>query len=172
MILGPFAAPLRRRERRVFPAGLKKARRARLKCYDKPPEADREIRRRACRGKPQAGKAFSHLGVLGEPMKATDATVSERELEGWCGWVSRSRILKRLRMSWTDNRHWDGIGSNLRTRVNTGEAEAANGIIRTVKPESRGFRIVRPFTAMMDLVASRLELDLPDPLASRHALSC
>ena len=103
--------------------------------------------------------------------------VSEREPKGWCGWVSRSRILKRIlkrmrmRMSWTINRQWDGIVANLRTRVNTGEAEAANGIIRTVKRESRGFRIVRHFTAMMDLVASRLELDLPDPLASRHALS-
>jgi hypothetical protein len=43
-----------------------------------------------------------------------------------------------------------------------------NGIIQTVKRKSRGFRTVRYFTAMIYLVASRLEFDLPDPLPSTH----
>ncbi len=65
-------------------------------------------------------------------------------------------------------KHWDGTIAYLKTRVNNGAAEALNGIIQTVKRKSRGSRAVRHFTTMIDLVASRLEFDLPDPLPSTH----
>ncbi len=44
-----------------------------------------------------------------------------------------------------------------------GAAKALDGIIPTVERKSCGFRTERFFTAMIDLVASRLEFDLPDP---------
>jgi transposase len=169
--LGQFADHLRRRERRAFPEELKKVRWALLKGDDKLREADRETRRRVCRGKLQTGKAFNHLDALREVMKETDAAVAEKDLKGWCGWVSRSRIPEMVKVSRTIRKHWDGIVAYLKTRVNNGPAEALNGIIQTVKRKSRGFRTVRYFTAMIYLVASRLKFDLPDPLPSTHTKS-
>ena len=162
---------VRRRERRAFPEELKKVRWALLKGDDKLTEADRETRRRVCRGKLQTGKAFNHLDALRELMKETDAAAAEKDLKGWCGWVSRSRIPEMVKVSRTIRKHWDGIVAYLKTRVNNGPAEALNGIIQTVKRKSRGFRTVRYFTAMIYLVASRLEFDLPDPLPSTHTQS-
>ena len=52
-----------------------------------------------------------------------------------------------------------------------GAAMALDGIIPTVERKSRGFRTERFFTAMIDLVASRLEFDLPDPLSSSYSQS-
>ncbi len=49
-----------------------------------------------------------------------------------------------------------------------GAAEAPNGIIQTVQRKSRGFRTVEYFVAMIYLVASKLEFDLPDPIPSAH----
>ena len=162
---------VRWRERRAFPEELKKVRWALLKGEDKLTEADQETRRRVCRGKLQTGKAFNHLDALRELMREQDAAVAEKDLKGWCEWVSRSRIPERVKVSRTIRKHWDEIVAYLKTRVNNGAAEALNGIIQTVKRKSRGFRTVRYFTAMIYLVASRLEFDLPDPLPSTHTKS-
>ena len=85
--------------------------------------------------------------------------------------MSRSQIPERVTVSRTIRKHWDGVIAYLRTWANNGAAEALTGIIQTVKGKSRGFRTVRYFTAMIYLVASRLEFDLPDPLPSTHTKS-
>lgn len=162
---------VRRRERREFPAELKGVRWAMLKGEDKLTEAERDTRRRVCAGKLQTGKAFNHLDALRSIMKEPEATVAERDLKWWCGWVGRSQIPEMKKAARTLRNHWDGIVAYLRTRVTNGAAEALNGIIQTVKRKSRGFRTVEYFTAMIYLVASHLQFDLPDPLPATHTNS-
>ena len=100
---------VRRRERMAFPNELKKVRWALLKGEDKLTEADRETRRRVCRGKLQTGKAFNHLDALRELMREPDAAVAEKVLKGWCGWVSRSRVPERVTVWQTTRKRWDRI---------------------------------------------------------------
>lgn len=162
---------VRRRERREFPESLKGVRWAMLKGEDRLSEEERKTRQRVCAGKLQTGKAFNHLDALRTLMKQTDAEAAERDLKWWCGWVGRSQIPEMKKVSRTIRAHWDGVVAYLHTRVTNGAAEALNGIIQTVKRKSRGFRTVEYFVAMIYLVASKLEFDLPDPIPSTHTHS-
>jgi transposase len=162
---------VRRRERREFPEALKGVRWALLKGEEKLTETERKTRRRVCAGKLQTGKAFNHVDALRTIMKEPDAAVAENALKWWCGWVGRSKIPEMKKVARTIRSHWDGIVAYLKTRVNNGAAEALNGIIQTVKRKSRGFKTVEYFRAMIYLVASQLEFDLPDPVPTTHTKS-
>lgn len=162
---------VRRRERREFPAELKGVRWAMLKGEDKLSEEERATRSRVCSGKLQTGKAFNHLDALRQIMREPNPAIAEKDLKWWCGWVGRSQIPEMKRAARTIRGHWDGVVAYLKTRVTNGAAEALNGIIQTVKRKSRGFRSVEYFRAMIYLVASHLEFDLPDPVPSTHTKS-
>jgi transposase len=162
---------VRRRERREFPEELKGVRWAMLKGEDKLTEAERATRSRVCAGRLHTGKAFNHLDALRDIMKEPDPEAAARSLRWWCGWVGRSRIPEMKKAARTVRNHWDGIVAYLRTRVTNGAAEALNGIIQTVKRKSRGFRTVEYFTAVIYLVASHLDFNLPDPVPATHTKS-
>ena len=162
---------VRRRERREFPEELKGVRWAMLKGEEKLSESERVMRRRVCAGKLQTGKAFNHLDALRQIMREPKPGVAEKDLRWWCGWVGRSKIPEMKKAARTIREHWDGVVAYLKTRVTNGAAEALNGIIQTVKRKSRGFKTVRYFTAMIYLVASRLQFDLPNPFPSTHTNS-
>ena len=162
---------VRRREWREFPEELKGVRWSLLKGEAKLTEEQRQTRARVVAGKLQTGKAFNHLDALRAIMRQPDATVAEQELKWWCGWVGRSKIPEMKKVAHTIRGHWDGIVAYLRTRVTNGAAEALNGIIQTVKRKARGFSTVEYFTAMIYLVASHLQFDLPDPIPATHTKS-
>lgn len=52
-----------------------------------------------------------------------------------------------------------------------GAAEVLNGIIPTAKRKARGFRTIEYFTAVIYLVGSRLEFNLPNPVPVTHTPS-
>lgn len=162
---------VRRRERKEFPEALKGVRWALLKGTDKLSEEERKIRDRVRAGKLQTGKAFNHLDALRHFMTERNAQQAEVDLKWWVSWVGRSQIPEMKRVARTIRDHWDGIVAYLKTRVTNGAAEALNGIIQTVKRKSRGFKTVEYFRAMIYLVASHLEFDLPDPFPSTHTKS-
>jgi transposase len=81
------------------------------------------------------------------------------------------QIPEMKRAARTIRAHWDGIVAYLKTRVTNGVAEALNWIIQTVKRKARGFRTVEYFSAMIHLVASHLQFNLPDPVPSTHTKS-
>ena len=159
---------VRRRERHEFPEELKGKRWILLKGDEKLTEAERKERRVLCSGKLQTGKAFNHLDALRDIMRQNNPKAAEKDLKWWCGWVSRSRIPEMAKACKTIRDHWDGIVEYLKTRVTNGAAEALNGIIQTVNRKSRGFRTVEYFRAMIYLVASHLQFDLPDPVPGAH----
>jgi transposase len=170
-LVGDALDQVRRRERREFPQELKGVRRAMLKGEDKLSDEERRTRQRVCAGKLQTGKAFNQLDALRDIMKNPDPGVAERDLKWWCGWVGRSRIPEMKKAARTIRAHWDGVVAYLKTRVTNGAAEALNGIIQTVKRKARGFRTVEYFTAVIYLVASHLNFNLPNPLPATHTKS-
>jgi transposase len=162
---------VRRRERKVFPEELKGKRWLFLKGDAKLSDAERLERQRLCAGRLQTGKAFNHLDALRALMAEPDPAEAEATLRWWCQWVGRSKIPEMKKVARTIRAHWDGIVAYLKTRVSNGAAEALNGIIQTVKRKSRGFRTVEYFRAMIYLVASHLEFDLPNPVPTTHTNS-
>lgn len=162
---------VRRRERRDFPNELKGKRWLFLKGEDKLSEEEKAERRRLCSGRLQTGKAFNHLDTLRTIMAQGRPAEAERELWWWCGWVMRSRIPEMKKVAKSIRAHWDGVAAYLRTRVTNGAAEALNGIIQTAKRKARGFRTVEYFAAVIYLVASRLQFDLPNPVPAAHTKS-
>ncbi|MBL9174649.1 MAG: transposase [Verrucomicrobiales bacterium] len=67
--------------------------------------------------------------------------------------------------------HWDGIVAYLKTRVTNAAAEALNGIIQNAKRIARGFKSVEYFTAIIYLIGSHLDFNLPNPLPLTHTKS-
>jgi hypothetical protein len=88
-----------------------------------------------------------------------------------CSWVMRSRIPEMRKVARSIRAHWDGVVAYLRTRVTNGAAEALNGTIQTAKRKVRGFRTVEYFAAIIHRVASRLQVDLPNPVPPNHTKS-
>jgi transposase len=162
---------VRRRESKTFPAELKGKRWLFLKGEAKLSENEQQERQRLCAGQLQTGKAFNHLDALRTLMAEPDPVEAEGLLRWWCRWVGRSQIPEMKKVARTIREHWEGVVAYLRSRVTNGAAEALNGIIQTVKRKSRGFRTFEYFTAMIYLVASRLEFDLPNPFPTTHTQS-
>ena len=162
---------VRRRERREFPQELQGARWALLKPQNQLTPEQQQIRQRVCSGQLQTGKAFNHVDALRTIMAQTDVRAAEADLKWWCGWVSRSRIPEMKEVARTIRDHWDGVVAYLRTRVTNGAAEALNGIIQNAKRKARGFKSVEYFTAIIYLIGSHLEFDLPNPLPATHTKS-
>lgn len=170
-LVGEALDEVRKRERQQFPEELKGALWALKKDWSRLTEEERKIRERVLGGHLQTGKAFNHLDALRTLMREPDPAKAERQLTWWLGWVGRSQIPEMKKVARTIREHWDGVVAYLRTRVTNGAAEALNGIIQTVKRKSRGFRNIEYFTAMIYLVASRLEFDLPSPVPATHTKS-
>lgn len=162
---------VRRRESREFPEQLKGTRWIWLKSEGKLTEAQQAERQRLCAGKLQTGKAYNHLDALRTLMRQSDPAEAELALQWWCNWVARSKIPEMKKVARTIREHWDGIVAYLKTRVTNGAAEALNGIIQTAKRKARGFRTVEYFTAIIYLVGSRLQFDLPNPIPLTHTKS-
>ncbi len=162
---------VRRRERREFRQELQGARWALLKPQNQLTPEQQQIRQRVCSGQLQTGKAFNHVDALRTIMAQTDVRAAEADLKWWCGWVSRSRIPEMKEVARTIRDHWDGVVAYLRTRVTNGAAEALNGIIQNAKRKARGFKSVEYFTAIIYLIGSHLEFDLPNPLPATHTKS-
>lgn len=162
---------VRRRERREFPQELLGARWALLKPQSQLTAEQQQIRQRVCSGQLQTGKAFNHVDALRSIMAQTDVQTAEADLKWWCGWVSRSRIPEMKKVARTIREHWDGIVAYLKTRVTNGAAEALNGIIQNAKRKARGFKSVEYFTAIIYLIGSHLDFDLPNPLPLTHTKS-
>lgn len=162
---------VRRRERQEFPQELHGARWALLKPQSQLTAEQQQIRQRVCSGKLQTGKAFNHVDALRAIMAQTDVRAAEADLKWWCGWVARSRIPEMKKVARAIREHWDGVVAYLKTRVTNGAAEATNGIIQNAKRKARGFKSVEYFTAIIYLIGSHLQFDLPNPLPVTHTNS-
>jgi transposase len=162
---------VRRRESADFPELLKGTRYLWLKNQENLTDEQVEQRRRLCRGKLQTAKAHGHLAAFQDLLKARNVDEAVSGLKWWHNWVCHSRLPEMIKVARSIKTHWDGIVAYLKTRLTNAAAEALNGIIQTAKRKSRGFRNFEYFRAVIYLVGSKLNFDLPSPLPNRPLTS-
>jgi transposase len=155
---------VRRRESKIFPELLGGTRYLWLKNDENLTPEQIHTRDQLCRCKLQTAKAFGHLAVFQDLLKARNAGEAVSGLKWWYNWACHSRIPEVIKGAKTIKAHWDGIVAYLETRLTNACAEALNGIIQTAKRKSRGFRNFEYFKTVIYLIGSRLKFDLPSPI--------
>jgi len=82
-------------------------------------------------------------------------------LKRWYFWATHSRLKPVIDAAHTVKRHWDGILRWFDSKIANGLIEGINSLVQAAKAKARGYRSIRNLTAMVYLLAGKLDLPLP-----------
>ena len=81
-------------------------------------------------------------------------------LRKWYFWATHSRLQPIIDAARTVKRHWNGILRWFHSRIANGLIEGINSLVQAAKAKARGYRSIRNLTAMVYLIAGKLNLML------------
>lgn len=99
--------------------------------------------------------AFQDLYDMETPEQAA------AHLKRWYHWATHSRLQPMIDAANTVKRHGDGILRWFHSKIANGLMEGINSLVQAAKAKARGYRSTRTLTAMVYLIAGRLDLRLP-----------
>lgn len=99
--------------------------------------------------------AFQDLYDMETPEQAA------AHLKRWYHWATHGRLAPMIDAARTVKRHWDGILRWFHSKIANGLMEGINSLIQAAKAKARGYRSTRTLTAMVYLIAGKLDLRLP-----------
>jgi len=99
--------------------------------------------------------AFQDLYDMETPEQA------EAHLKRWYHWATHGRLAPMIEAARTVKRHWDGILRWFHSKIANGLMEGINSLVQAAKAKARGYRSTRTLTAMVYLIAGKLDLRLP-----------
>jgi transposase len=82
-------------------------------------------------------------------------------LKSWYYWATHSRLPPIIDAARTVKRHWDGILRWFESKIANGLIEGINSLVQAAKAKARGYRSIRNLTAMVYLIAGKLDMRLP-----------
>jgi transposase len=82
-------------------------------------------------------------------------------LQRWHFWATHSRLPPIIDAARTVKRHSDGILRWFHSKIANGLIEGINSLIQAAKAKARGYRSIRNLTAIVYLVAGKLDLSSP-----------
>jgi transposase len=82
-------------------------------------------------------------------------------LKRWYFWATHSRLPPIIDAARTVKRHWQGILRWFDSRIANGLIEGINSLVQAAKAKARGYRSIRNLTAIIYLLAGKLDLNLP-----------
>jgi transposase len=82
-------------------------------------------------------------------------------LKRWYFWATHSRLEPVIDAAHTVKRHWDGILRWFDSKIANGLIEGINSLVQAARSKARGYRSIRNLTAMVYLLAGKLDLSLP-----------
>jgi transposase len=82
-------------------------------------------------------------------------------LKRWYFWATHSRLPPIIDAARTVRRHWHGILRWFHSKIANGLIEGINSLVQAAKAKARGYRSVRNLTAMVYILAGKLDLRLP-----------
>ena len=82
-------------------------------------------------------------------------------LKKWYFWAAHSRLPPIIDAARTVKRHWHGILRWFDSRIANGLIEGINSLVQAAKAKARGYRSIRNLTAMVYLLAGKLDFGLP-----------
>jgi transposase len=86
------------------------------------------------------------------------AEEAELYLKRWYFWATHSRIQPIIDVAKTIRRHQAGILRWFTSKINNGILEGINSLVQAAKAKARGYRSTRNLTAMIYLIAGKLDL--------------
>jgi len=82
-------------------------------------------------------------------------------LKRWYFWATHSRLPPIIDAAHTVRRHWHGILRWFHSNIANGLIEGINSLVQAAKAKARGYRSMRNLTAMVYILAGKLDLRLP-----------
>ncbi|HSZ88114.1 MAG TPA: ISL3 family transposase [Acetobacteraceae bacterium] len=82
-------------------------------------------------------------------------------LRRWYFWATHTRLPPIIDAARAVKRHSDGILRWFHSKIANGLIEGINSLVQAAKAKARGYRSVRNLTAMVYLIAGKLDLSLP-----------
>lgn len=159
-LLGQAMDGLRRNEQREHSA-LKKTRYYWLKNDENLKPEQIAAREQLALMFPRLGEGYRLKTVFREFWAYKDKSGAEAFLESWCRAAEESGIPSFLDFVKTVKKHWAGILNYVESQVNNGILEGINSKIQLARSRARGYTNMDNFTAIIFLVAGKLNFDYP-----------
>lgn len=117
---------------------------------------------------PKTGKAFRIVASLDEFYRSGDIAEARGSLERLYSWMRRCRLAPMKEAAKTLWKHKEKILAYFESRITNAISEGINSLIQAAKRKARGYHTFEGFSAMIYLVAGKLELATPNPFRSIH----
>jgi len=93
-----------------------------------------------------------------ELYEQTSADAGVAFLKRWYFWATHSRLSPIVDAAHTVKRHWNGILRWFHSKIANGLIEGINSLVQAAKAKARGYRSIRNLTAMVYLLAGKLDI--------------
>jgi transposase len=115
---------------------------------------------------PLTGRAYRIIAALDDFYDSRTIEEGEKAFDSLYSWMRRCRLKPMKDAAQTLLRHKYKILNYFRDRLTNAISEGINSMIQAAKRKARGFGTIEGFTAMIYLVAGKLDLAVPNPFAA------
>jgi transposase len=112
---------------------------------------------------PLTGRAYRIVAGLDDFYASQTMEQAERGFDSLYSWMRRCRLKPMKDAAETLKRHKDNILSYFKNRITNAICEGINSMIQAAKRKARGFHTFEGYSAMIYLVAGKLQLAVPKP---------
>jgi transposase len=112
---------------------------------------------------PQTGRAYRIVAGLDDFYASRTVEEANTAFQSLYSWMRRCRLQPMKRAAETLKRHRDKIIAYFKNRLTNAICEGINSIIQAAKRKARGYHTFEGYSAMIYLVAGKLELAVPRP---------
>jgi transposase len=112
---------------------------------------------------PLTGRAYRIVAGLDDFYASRTMEEAENGFDSLYSWMRRCRLKPMKEAAETLKRHKDKILAYFKNRITNAICEGINSMIQAAKRKARGFHTFEGYSAMIYLVAGKLELAVPKP---------
>ena len=112
---------------------------------------------------PQTGRAYRIIAGLDDFYASKTVGEAEEAFQSLYSWMRRCRLNPMKDAAETLLRHKDKIMAYFRNRLTNAICEGINSMVQAAKRKARGFHTFEGYSAMIYLVAGKLQLAVPNP---------
>lgn len=117
---------------------------------------------------PKTGKAFRIVASLDDFYASQNIEEAESAFKRLYSWMRRCRLKPMKDAAQTLSRHQSKILAYFRERLTNAICEGINAMVQAAKRKARGYHTFEGYSAMIYLVAGKLDLATPNPFRHFH----
>ena len=112
---------------------------------------------------PQTGRAYRIVAALDTFYACSTVQEAERTFSNLYSWMRRCRLQPMKQAAQSLLRHKEQISAYFQEHITNAICEGINSMIQAAKRKARGYRTYEGYTAMIYLIAGKLQLAVPKP---------